>query len=112
MPEPLAATYLHEALKTRLAQAEACFDLKVQFQTTSMPIEDASEEWSERDSPYCAVARIRIPPQDIDDAERVASCESASFNPWHCLAVHRPLGGMNRARREIYRAMSQFRSGR
>lgn len=112
LPDPLTATYLHDALKTRLAQAAACFDLKVQFQTTSMPIEDASEEWSEQDSPYHAVARIRIPPQDIDDAERLASCEAASFNPWHCLAVHRPLGGMNRARRDIYRVMSQFRSGR
>jgi len=26
-----------------------------------MPIEDASIEWQERDSPYIPVARIRIP---------------------------------------------------
>jgi hypothetical protein len=32
-----------------------------------------------------------------------------SFNPWHALPEHRPLGDMNRARREIYWAMSAFR---
>jgi hypothetical protein len=34
-----------------------------------------------------------------------------AFNPWHSLAEHRPLGGMNRARREIYAAMAEFRRG-
>jgi hypothetical protein len=32
-----------------------------------------------------------------------------TFNPWHALPDHRPLGGFNRARREIYRAMAEFR---
>ena len=36
-------------------------------------------------------------------------CEQVAFNPWHCLAEHRPLGGMNRARRQIYEAMAQLR---
>ena len=34
------------------------------------------------------------------------------FNPWHSLMAHTPLGGMNRARREIYRAMAEFRRSR
>ena len=32
----------------------------------TMPIEDASVEWSERDSPYVRVAEVRIPRQSID----------------------------------------------
>ena len=33
-----------------------------------MPIEDATVEWKEEDSPYLQVARIRIPAQRLDDA--------------------------------------------
>jgi len=64
-------------------------------------------EWSERDSPYVRVAEVRIPRQSIDGREQ--ACERTSFNPWHSLSAHRPLGGMNRVRRAIYEAMQQFR---
>jgi hypothetical protein len=55
------------------------------------------------------VASIRIPKQQVDNVERAARCEQMAFNPWHCLAEHRPLGSMNRARREIYQALAAFR---
>jgi hypothetical protein len=35
-----------------------------------------------------------------------------SFNPWHALPDHRPLGGFNRTRRDIYQAMAAFRQER
>ena len=110
-PEPLTDDYLRQALRTRLAAAEACFDFMVQFQSDDQrtPIEDAMVEWKENDSPYRAVARIRIPPQRVDDPARLRVCEDTSFNPWHALIEHRPLGSMNRARREIYQAMTDFR---
>ena len=43
----------------------------MQFQTNprTMPIEDASVEWNERESPYVPLARIRIPKQAIDEAD-------------------------------------------
>ena len=86
----------------------------IQFQTDTrtMPIEDATVEWKEAASPYHPVARIRILRQDIDDSGRARLCEDTAFNPWHCLAEHRPLGSLNRARREIYRAMAEFRHQR
>ena len=107
-------TYLTDALKKRLSQADATFELTVQFQTnaSTMPIEDASVEWSERESPYVPLARIRIPKQDVDSADSTGRCESTAFNPWHALAAHRPLGNMNRARKEIYQAMAAFRAKR
>ena len=113
-PKPLTDGYLREALRTRLATAEACFDFMVQFQSDDqrMPIEDATVEWKESDSPYRAVARIRIPPQRVDDPARLRACEDTGFNPWHALVEHRPLGSMNRARREIYRAMADLRQSR
>jgi hypothetical protein len=107
-------TYLRDALRERLRTRSASFDFLVQFRVPgkTMPIEDASVEWRERDSPYHTVARITIPPQEIDSAEREAFCEAVSFNPWHCLPVHRPLGAMNRARREIYPALARLRRSR
>jgi hypothetical protein len=112
LPPTLTDSYLTDAMRTRLAQEEATFELAVQPQIDARrtPIEDASVEWREADSPYVPVARIRIPKQSIDDAGKAAAAEAAAFNPWHCLPEHRPLGDMNRARREIYRAMAEYRA--
>ena len=110
-PPALGDTYLREALVHRLSQGEAVFDFQIQFQTDSRrtPIEDASVEWTEEESPSQTVARIRIPAQKVADAARDDQCERVAFNPWHALVDHRPLGGFNRARREIYPAMARFR---
>jgi hypothetical protein len=112
MPSPLTDRYLEEAMRAHLARDEACFEFLVQFQrdARSMPIEDASVEWDVRESPFVPVARIRIPRQDVGSAESSRRCEESSFNPWHCLPDHRPLGNMNRARRDIYAAMSRLRA--
>jgi hypothetical protein len=112
MPPARTDTYLLDAMRARLADGEALFDVMIQFQTDSRrtPIEDASVEWKRQESPYLPVARIRIPRQSVDDPARVAACEQVAFNPWHCLADHRPLGNMNRARRDIYAAMAAFRA--
>ena len=39
-------------------------------------------------------------------------CENLSFNPWHSLPAHRPLGGINRARKVVYPALSKLRHER
>jgi hypothetical protein len=111
LPEPLTDTYLRERLVSQLQRGDAHFDLFVQFQTNArtMPIEDASVEWREEDSPYRLVARVRIPQQSIDGPNSAAACEQMSFNPWHALTEHRPLGNYNRARRAIYTALAAFR---
>jgi hypothetical protein len=114
IPATLTDTYLEEAMRQRLSREDVAFELMVQPQIDARrtPIEDASVEWREQDAPYVPVARIRIPAQSIDDAGKRARCEEIAFNPWHCLPEHRPLGSMNRARREIYRAMAEFRRPR
>jgi hypothetical protein len=115
-PEPprLTDTYLRTALRNHLERTEACFDFMIQLQTDgrTMPIEDATVEWKEQDSPYRPVARIRIPSQNVDEPERMRLCEEVGFNPWHSLVEHRPLGSLNRARRDIYRAMADLRRQR
>lgn len=111
LPAPLTDHYLRERLADQVAREESWFDFLVQFQADGrkMPIEDASIEWRVSESPYRAVARIRIPVQTVDTTGSTASCERMSFNPWNALPDHRPLGDFNRARREIYRAMAAFR---
>ena len=109
-PSPLTDTYLADALRTRLTTGEASFDFLVQFQVDAVrtPIEDATVEWKDTDAPWVPLARIRIPPQQVAPPG-TGSCEDVVFNPWHCLADHRPLGNMNRARRAIYQALAELR---
>lgn len=111
LPDRLTDTYLRDALRRHLEEADATFDFMVQFHQNdkTTPIDDATVEWSPREAPWHPVGRITIPRQAIDGATRIAACEGLSFNPWHALEAHRPLGSMNRARREIYRALSEFR---
>jgi len=113
VPDPLTDGYLRDRLVAHLASEEARFEFLVQFQTDGrkMPIEDASVEWRESESAFQRVAEIRIPVQTLEGAG-AASCEQLSFNPWHALPDHRPLGDFNRARKNIYDAMAAFRRDR
>ncbi|OUS24753.1 hypothetical protein A9Q99_23450 [Gammaproteobacteria bacterium 45_16_T64] len=99
------------ALSESLQSADQCFDFQVQLQTdaTTMPIEDATIEWSESASPYVTVATVTIPMQEPNSEHRSALCENMSFTPWHSLEVHRPLGGIARIRKVIYAVASDFR---
>lgn len=114
-PEDLPDDYLGQALARDLQTQEAVFDFKVQWQTdpVAMPVENVSVEWLENDSNPVTVATLRIPPQRVDGAGELAtSCESMSFNPWHALAEHRPMGGINRLRKVVYQASLEKRTGR
>lgn len=103
--------YLREAMARTLAQRPVEFDFKVQLQTDAhrMPIENASVIWPRRRSRPITVARMRLPVQTFDTPEQHAFARSLSFQPWHCIAEHRPLGSQNRARRTIYYELSKLR---
>jgi hypothetical protein len=36
-------------------------------------------------------------------------CENLAFNPWRVLPEHRPLGGLNRVRKNLYQESAGFR---
>jgi catalase len=103
--------FLRDALKSDLAAGNGCFDLLVQPQVAgkNMPVEDTTIEWREKDSPFVKVARVVIPKQAFDTPAQNAFCEDLSFTPWHALPEHRPLGGMNRLRKAVYREISRYR---
>lgn len=107
-PDP---DFLRQAMIRKLDKGEAQFDFAVQFQVDAqkMPIEDPGQKWDEKLSPFRKVARIRIPAQSFDGEKQRQFGENLSYTPWHSLPEHRPLGGVNRARKVVYRAISIFR---
>ncbi|MEP1085414.1 hypothetical protein [Algoriphagus sp.] len=100
--------YLRYNLAQTLHDNEAKFDFFVQFQTDAeaMPIEDPTVAWT---SQNIKVATLTIHPQVFDSNAQLAYGDNLSFNPWHSLPEHRPLGGFNRVRKRVYEVMSKFR---
>jgi len=91
---------------------DAVFELRAQLwaNAETQPIEDTSVEWPVEDSAYVTVATIRLPRQAAYGPERVQYFDEVmTFRPAHSLAVHRPLGGVMRARLQVYKALSDFR---
>jgi hypothetical protein len=111
VPRRPAPDYLREAMAATLDREEVIFDLFVQFQTDAhrMPIENASVIWPQKLSPYRHVATLTIPPQRFDSPAQLAFARNLSFNPWHAIPEHRPLGNQNRARRHVYRETARVR---
>lgn len=105
-PDDLPDDYLRQALAKHLKTQEAVFEFRVQVQTDplAMPVEDVAVEWDENVSPPIAVATLRIGPQHVAASSAGEQCESMAFNPWHALAEHRPMGGINRLRKAVYQA--------
>jgi hypothetical protein len=105
--------FLRNALYQQLSldRVPACFALQVQRQKSEhyMPIEDPSVEWDESISPFQTVATIEVPAQDFDSREQNLLCDNLSYNPWHALPEHRPIGGINRLRKAVYEAVSVYR---
>jgi hypothetical protein len=83
--------------------------VQLQLDPDTMPIEDAGIAWDEAASPFQKVATLTIESQVFDTPERREFGDNLSFNPWRCLPEHRPLGGISRARRQVYHALSALR---
>jgi len=71
-----------------------------------MPIENPTIEWT---SPFIKIATIKIPKQQFNSPAQESFGENLSFTPWRCVQEHQPLGGVNRARKAVYIALSDVR---
>ena len=103
--------YLRDALLDTLAVREVEFDILVQVQTDPhrMPIENAGVRWPEKHSPWVPVATLRLPRQAPAWAAQFALAHRLSYNPWHCIKEHRPLGNQSRARFDMYHTLALLR---
>jgi hypothetical protein len=106
-----AAEVYRPALVAELRDRPYEFDIQVQLCTdlAQMPVEDVTVEWPEQLSPFVAVAKLRIPQQDISGDDNLEKMDALSFTPWRVTAEHAPLGNIMRARREVYRRSSILR---
>jgi len=103
--------YLRQAMENKLATEDAYFDVRLQLQTDPhlMPIENAGVYWPEKLSPRRSVATLRIPKQTFTSQAQMDFARKLSFNPWHSIPEHRPLGNQSRARRRMYDTLSKYR---
>jgi hypothetical protein len=112
-PSHDAPDYLHQDL-LEAAKSGVCMRFYVQFQFDPevTPIENAAKEWDESVAPLAPVGDVVMPAEDIE--KTMASmppgfCDALSFNPWHSLPAHKPMGHINRARRIVYGSSASHR---
>ena len=103
--------YLRNAMVASLAEGDVELDIRVQMQTDPhlMPIENAGVLWPEKLSPRVSVATLRLPRQKFDSPAQMEFAKRLSYNPWHTIPEHRPLGNQSRARKRMYWELSQLR---
>ena len=106
--------YLRKAMVAALAEGDVELDIRLQLQTDPhlMPLENNAVLWPERLSPRVSVATLRLPKQRFDSPAQMEFAKQLSYNPWHTIAEHRPLGNQSRARRRMYLELSKLRQAK
>jgi hypothetical protein len=103
--------YLRQAMVASLAAGDVDLDVRLQLQTDAhlMPLENAGVLWPERLSPRISAATLHIPRQRFDSPAQMDFAKRLSYNPWHSVPEHRPLGNQSRARQRMYYTLSKLR---
>lgn len=103
--------YLRDSMVGTLAQEDVELDIRLQLQADPhlMPLENNAVFWSEKLSPRISAATLRIPRQTFDSPAQLDFAKKLSYNPWHSIPEHRPLGNQNRARHRMYQRLATLR---
>jgi hypothetical protein len=111
LPRRPPDNYLREAMAKTLAEEDVEFDFTIQTQTDphKMPIENNGVLWPTKLSPRVPAAVVRIPKQTFDSQAQLDFARVLTYNPWHCIAEHRPLGNQSRARKRMYSELARLR---
>ncbi|MGJ5672112.1 MAG: catalase [Nostochopsis sp.] len=90
--------------------AQYCWDLQIQFQISpEMSIDDVTIVWNEEESPFFTVGRLTVKHQNVHSPLENDFGENLRFSPWNGLAVHRPIGALNRLRNIVYPIVAESR---
>lgn len=103
---------LREDVNRDMIDAGGTWEVRVQLCTdlNDMPVEDPTVRWDEGKSPFITVATLEVAPQSSWQHGASDRFDDAlSFNIWHGITAHRPLGNINRARNETYKQSAAFR---
>lgn len=104
--------YYREDLIQALSKpsAEYCWDFQIQFQTSpQMSIDDTTIAWNEEESPFFTIGRLTVKHQNIRSPQEDDFGENLRLSPWNGLAVHRPVGAINRLRGIVYPIVAEYR---
>ena len=104
--------YYRDNLITELNKTDACYywDFGIQVQASpEMSIDDVTIAWDSEISPFLTLGRLRVEHQIIDFEQQQDFAENLRFSPWNGLAVHRPVGALNRLRKVVYPIVAEYR---
>ena len=104
---------IRQTVRSELRTRAPVWEFRVQLcrNLENQPVEDPTREWSEDEAPFAVVATIMAEPQDSWSKAKVDEIdERMRFSVWTGLAAHRPLGNINRARRDTYRHSAEYRA--
>jgi len=104
---------IREEVQKEMRATDAEWEFRVQLcrSLEKQPVEDPTVEWDEEEAPFFTVGTVRAAVQDSWDAARVQlGNEETRFSIWTGIAALRPLGNVNRARKETYRHSADFRA--
>jgi hypothetical protein len=111
MPDHMGPHFLRDMMKATLKKGPVDLTFQIQPRTsTHQSVEDCMHEWKEEEAPFYDVATLHIPSQDFDTPELNGLGETLSFNVWHALPAHKPLGCINRMRKIVYERISRVRN--
>lgn len=103
-------------LREHFRDHAAEYDFRVQLlvDPLAQSVEDTSVEWDEAKYPFETVGKVSIPAgQDCFEAGRRTFWEDRmKLNVWYGMEAHRPLGSVNRLRKEVYKASAAERQKR
>lgn len=104
---------IREDVQSEMRKLDAVWEFRVQLcrDVAEQPVEDPTVAWNEDEAPFHRVGTLRVHAQDSWAPKLVDLVnERMRFSVWTGLAAHRPLGNVNRARREAYRHSADFRA--
>ncbi|MCK9796572.1 LodA/GoxA family CTQ-dependent oxidase [Pseudomonas sp. MAFF 302030] len=103
--------YLAVDLGQRLSQREYRFRFMVQLRTNdaSMPLDQATVEWPEAESPFVHVATLTLAQQDVSERGQAEYGQGLGFNIWRLPLEQTPVGSIAEARKMAYAAGAHLR---
>jgi hypothetical protein len=98
--------YLREAMAATLSRQDVTMRFMIQLKPDGADEDDATVEWL---TPFTQVATVVIPCQEFRSKLRMAFAENISFNPWHAIKAHEPVGSINLTRKRVYEEVAKLR---
>ena len=102
--------FLRDSMQETLKNKSACMEFMLQDRGALFGVDlNNYDNWDEDKFPFVPIAQIIIPPQTFDTAGNNTMCEKLSYNPWHSIEDHKPLGVINAMRGMVYDKTSNVR---